>query len=455
MLAETRKWHFGVLPFTGTGHLNPLLALSQELERRGHRITFFEKPKIEERVRQAGQDFVPIPIRRFPAQVSTSIRRSRIWDDVSMLRFNLARVRFEIRQYLRKTPPALVSARLDALLINEIALTGPTVAQMLQLPYFLIATTVPHHSGWGISSWFTGHRASTSWTSWLASYYLELSALRIRGPIRCALDADRHELGLGPVREISNDYPCLAHIAQLPKCLDFEHRQQSAGIHYCGPWISTTARPQVEFPWHRIDGRPLIYVTMGTTRNVQPSIFRMIAEACAGLNLQLVISLGNRVDLDALVDFPGEPLVVRFAPQLELIKRARVVISHAGPNTSFEVMMEAKPMIVIPLAYDQPAIAARLAHAGVAKVLPFRRFSAQKLRAALANVLSDASYKQAAEKLRNELLSVDGARRAADIIESEMEGYAARRPTPVSSKVQCVRRDPERASRADISYIAR
>jgi len=447
MSADDRKWRFGVLSFTGTGHLNPLLALSQELKRRGHQVTFFERPKIEDRVRQAGLDFVPIRTEKFPPKRSAPSHNTGILADISKLRFNLARVRFEIEQYLKETPSALAAAGIDALLINEIALTGPSVAQLLGLPYFLIATTVPHHFGWigrsrsgrpwSGSSWFSGHRSSTSWISWLESGYLELSALRTRGPIRRALDADRRKLGLGPVRTIPKDFPCLAHITQLPQCLDFEHVAQSAGIYYSGPWISTTARAQVEFPWDRIDGRPLIYATLGTTRNVQPSVFRMIAQACADLNLQLVIALGNRMDPELLAGLPGEPLVVRFAPQLELIKLARVVVSHSGPNTSFEALMEGKPMIVIPLAYDQPAIAARLEHFGIAEVLTFKRLSAYKLRAALTKVLKDSTYGQAAQKMRDKLRTVDGARRAADIISVEMEGYAARRQLILCADERC------------------
>ena len=60
MPIEPKKWHFGVLSFTGTGHLNPLILLSQQLRDRGHKITFFEKAKIENRVRQAGLEFCPI-----------------------------------------------------------------------------------------------------------------------------------------------------------------------------------------------------------------------------------------------------------------------------------------------------------------------------------------------------------------------------------------------------------
>jgi zeaxanthin glucosyltransferase len=455
MLADNRKWHFGVLPFTGTGHLNPLLALSQELKRRGHRVTFFEKPKIEERVRQAGLEFVPLHTIKFAMSGPVLTRHSGTWAQISMLRFNLARVRYDIQQYLDETPPAIASASVDALLINEIALTGSTVAQLLRLPYFLIATTVPHHFGWGSRSWFTGHRASTSLASYLENQLLELSALKICGPIRRSLDNERRKLELGPLRDLPKEFPCLAHITQLPQCLDFEYVVESAAIYYSGPWISTTTRPQVDFPWHRIDGRPLVYATLGTTRNVQPSVFRMIAAACANLNVQLVIALGNRLDPALLADLPGDPLVAQFAPQLELIKLASLVISHAGPNTTFEALMEAKPMIVIPLAYDQPAIATRLAHFGIAEVLPFKRLSAQNLMRALAKILGDPTYKHAAQQMQSKLRSIDGARRAADIISVELEGYAARQQLHLHGDVRSTSLRDREARQPSVSSITR
>ena len=52
--------HFGVLSYKGTGHLNPLIALSRQLIDRGHRVTFFQKPEVEAQVRRNGLEFVPI-----------------------------------------------------------------------------------------------------------------------------------------------------------------------------------------------------------------------------------------------------------------------------------------------------------------------------------------------------------------------------------------------------------
>src|SRR5580658_425246 len=157
MSPEPRSWHFGVLPFTGTGHLNPLIALSQEMVRRGHRVTFCEKPKVEDRVRRAGLEFVPICGRKATTSRRAPKPGAGIRAEIATLRFNLQRVIGDVERYLEEAPKALASTGVNALLTNEVALTGPTVAETLRLPYFLISTTVPHHFGWNGWSWITGH----------------------------------------------------------------------------------------------------------------------------------------------------------------------------------------------------------------------------------------------------------------------------------------------------------
>ena len=177
----------------------------------------------------------------------------------------------------------------------------------------------------------------------------------------------------------------------------------------------------MEFPWDRLDDRPVVYASLGTTRKSDPAIFRPIAEACAGLGLQLVISLGGRRDPEMLAGLPGDPVVVREAPQLQLIKRADVVITHGGLNTALETLMEGKPMIVIPKFFDQPAVAVRLERLGVAEVLSADKLSAEQIRVALAKVFSDPSYRRSAKEVQAQILSARGLERAADVIEELLE----------------------------------
>jgi MGT family glycosyltransferase len=216
-------------------------------------------------------------------------------------------------------------------------------------------------------------------------------------------------------------FPPLAQITQLPQCLDLPRNKLPKNFYYTGPFANGAARPDVEFPWDRLDGRPIIYASLGTTRNVKPAVFYRITEACLNLDLQLVVSLGGRFDLETLADLPGNPLVTRYAPQLELLKLAKIVITHGGPNTVFESLMEGKPMIAIPLAHDQPAIAARLARLKLAVVLPVMRLSAKRIRKAVVQLLTDPSYRDAAAEMQDKLKSLRGLERAVEVIEGSLE----------------------------------
>lgn len=434
MSAEEAKWHFGVLSFAGTGHLNPLMSLSRELVCRGHRVTFFDKPKAEARVREAGFGFVPVGGTVDSENGKTPRNVRSMWSEISAMRSNLKRIRHDVERFLEETPAAVSRAEVNALLIDEIALAGPTVAQLLRLPYFIISTSVPHRFGWRGLSWFSGHRYSTSRLSWMQSVFLELSVTRIRGPLRTVLDEYRRRAGLGSVRTVSKDFPCLAHIGQMPKCLDLPRKPAPKDFHYTGPFEWRAASPHLSFPWHRLDGRPILYVSLGTTRNVQTALLRMIVEACRDFDLQFVISLGNRFEPDALADLPGRPVVTKFAPQLEILKVARIVVTHGGSNTVFEALMEGKPMIVIPLAYDQPAMAARLARLHLAEVLPVMRLSTRRIHSAVEKILQDASYRDAAQEMRTALRSIQGQALAADLIEKALDRRTARRESEARAK---------------------
>jgi zeaxanthin glucosyltransferase len=441
MPAEGRRWHFGVLSSTGTGHLNPLLSLSQKLVGRGHAVTFFGIPKIESCVRRAGIEFFPIGADRWlPESDKSPPEGSGVWSDISKLRSNLKRIKHELRIFLEDTPPALLQREVNALIIDEIALTGPTVAEMLGLPYFIISTSVPHNFGWNDFRWLSRRWVSRSPFSWVENAFLENSALRMHGPIRRSLNNYRQHAGLGPVHEMQQAFPGLAQITQLPQWLDLPRAMLPRNFYYAAPFASSGVRPSIEFPWDRLDGRPVIYASLGTTRNGRATVFHMIAEACLDLGLQLVISLGGRFEPDQFAYLLGKPLVTRYAPQIELLKRAKLVITHGGSNTVFEALREGKPMIVIPLAHDQPAVAARLERLHIAEVIPVMRLSAKRIRAAVTKVLNDPRCREAAEEAQAKIRSIHGCERSVEIIEETLGRWAdglepARRPHATDSAV--------------------
>jgi MGT family glycosyltransferase len=251
------------------------------------------------------------------------------------------------------------------------------------------------------------------------------SLARLASPLFTVLNQYRRQWGIAPLAKWTDALSPIAQIAQLPVALEFDIDHRFPLLHYTGPFVDAEQRPKIDFAWDRLDGRPLVYASLGTLQNGSEEIFRTMAEACADLPVQLVISLGGGIDRDRLGHLRGDPLVVTYAPQLELIKRAAIVITHAGINTTLESLSEGVPLVCIPIGNDQPGVAARVAMRGAGVVVPWSRVNASRLRLAVRTVLEDASYRKAARKLQASIVQIDGLDRAADIIE---EGFKVGNP---------------------------
>ena len=152
------------------------------------------------------------------------------------------------------------------------------------------------------------------------------------------------------------------------------------------------------------------------------AVFRAIAEACSGPEVQLVISLGGGLEPEDLGPLAGNPIVVRYAPQLDLMRQSALVISHGGLNTVLEALTNGVPLVIIPVTNDQPGIGARVQWTGSGEVIPLQRLSVAKLRRAVHSVLENPRYRSAAQFLRDCTASKNGLERASDIVEQALAG---------------------------------
>lgn len=106
-----------------------------------------------------------------------------------------------------------------------------------------------------------------------------------------------------------------------------------------------------------------------------------------------------------------------FVPQLELLSRTTLTITHAGLNTTLESLSNGVPMVAIPIANDQPGVAARIAWTGTGEVVPLKRLSVSRLRSAIEQVFAEDSYQRSALRLKEAINQAGGVERAADIVE--------------------------------------
>src|SRR6516165_4916302 len=114
---------------------------------------------------------------------------------------------------------------------------------------------------------------------------------------------------------------------------------------------------------------------------------------------------------------PQDTIMVRKAPQIELLKRAALCITHAGLNTTLESLAQGVPMVAIPIAYDQPGISARIAYHGVGEFVDLDNLSVDNLSEQIRKVLTDRSYADRAQYFKEVIANTRGLDIAADVIE--------------------------------------
>jgi MGT family glycosyltransferase len=428
----------GILCPPLSGHLDPMLALGGALRLLGHRVVVFNVADAEERVRRHGLEFGVYGLAEFPAgsivaweRRSLGFTRPESVREAAQLLVDLAKA------LLRDGLDLLRGHGVDALLVDQTDYASPSLADALGIPYvalsnalpLLVEPDVPFHA----SPWQPSPSRLLAWRDPLVSRIFELH-FRL-GPARW-LNAWRATRGLATYRRYEDLWATsLAQLSQCPDAFDFP-RRRPANWHGVGPLrVEATTCP---FPFERLDGRPLAYVSLGSMQGGRRSVFAAIAKACAPLGLQLVISHGRKLSDEEVSGFAGNPIVVPYAPQRELIARSALVITHAGMNTVLDAISLAVPVVAIPILYEQPGIAARVAWHRVGEVVPVERVSVARLHRAVRRVLEDPRYRMSAQQLASTIAGAGGMDRAVGLIE---QAFATQKPVLGSATTQ-----PQRAT---------
>jgi len=153
-------------------------------------------------------------------------------------------------------------------------------------------------------------------------------------------------------------------------------------------------------------------------------VYKHILQAVEPLeDVQVVLSVGKNINPETLGPIPSNTVVVRSAPQIELLKRAALCITHAGLNTTLESLAHGVPMVAIPIGYDQPGTAAGIAHHGVGEFIELDELTTKRLRGLIEKVLQDPSYRERADYFRKVISKTRGLDVAADIIEETFQKY--------------------------------
>jgi MGT family glycosyltransferase len=190
----------------------------------------------------------------------------------------------------------------------------------------------------------------------------------------------------------------------------------------------TDARP-LGPSWHRLDSSvratdgpfevpvpgdsQLIYFSLGSLGSADVDLMRRIIACLARTPYRYIVSKGP---LHAEIALAQNMWGAEFVPQTSVIPQVDLVITHGGNNTTTEALHAGKPMIVLPLFWDQHDNAQRVAELGLGVRLDPYRFTDAEMGHALDSLLGNAALRERLHRAGTEISGRDGVRRAADLI---------------------------------------
>jgi zeaxanthin glucosyltransferase len=410
--------HFGIICPAATGHLNPMTTLGYELQRRGHRVTVLGIEDAQPKVLAAGLEFQVIGKSDFPKGATKDLfTQLGNLSGFKALQYTIKWIANATKMSLRDAPEAIKAAGIEALLVDQVSPEGGTVAEYLGIPFISVCSAIMLNREISVPPFTTSWNYDPSWRGFLRNRLGYALLNTIGKSLRKVINDYRQQWNLSPYHHPNQNYSQLAQLSQQPAEFEFPRRELPSVFHFTGPYSNPASREPAPFPYEKLTGQPLIYASMGTVQNRLLWIFQMMATACVELDVQLVIALGGGASPESLQELPGNTIVVSYAPQLELLQKATLTITHAGMNTTLESLSNGVPMVAIPITNDQPGVAARIVWTGTGEVVPLKKVSVEKLQKTIKQVLTADSYKENALRLQEAIRSAGGVGKAADIIE--------------------------------------
>jgi len=389
-----------------TGHVNPTLPVIRELTSRGHTVTYYLTEPYRKAVEAAGGEFCPydsgIPAARIPPDYfeRRDLDGSRPADTAR----NLAATALDVLPDLLKIVEA---EQPDAIFHDSMCPWGWMVARVAGLSNVSSTTLLSFDPLMMIrtSGLFPILRLGFASFPYLRQFTQKAKEIERAYPVITMPDFIRFMDMRGTLT-----------ISYTSSMFQPQADRLAPDVKFVGPSIEPRPRDS-DFPWDALDGRPLIYISLGTVINQNAAFYRSSFDAFKDTSAQVVMSVGKATDIAALGSIPPNFIVRNYIPQLEILQKATAFVTHGGMNSIHEALYYNVPLIVVPQSPEQRVVAKRVKELGAGMHLNNATPSASDLARAAQFVMNDPKYRECAALVGESLRSAGGPTRAADEIE--------------------------------------
>jgi len=403
------------------GHIAPSLAVAKHLVAQGHRVGFATGSASRRMIEHAGiHDFFPRDAyQTCMDKITLSKSIYDYWPNIPRI-FTPAAVKTMITELLA----VFESFQPDVVYIDTMDLLSVAVADRFKLPYahgcatsnfYLEKGIPPIGTRWDINSPRINRFKALLYIGFAAPFMFW--AYRNNMKVLRSIDKDWDTSGM--LRGVS---PYLYMLFSTDK-LEYPRKVFIPEIFYVGPSLLEQNEGHLpDFPWEKLDtSKALIYVATGTIqyhtyRQLYHNIIKALVEDVFPGYIQVVMAVGKGQALEAFGALPSNFIVVPYAPQVKLLQRASVFITHGGANSVNEALFYGKPLLVIASGRDPISVAQRVAYNGAGISLKPGHATVRTIRRSIIELLNNPRYARAAEGVMASYRRCDGPRTAAGLI---------------------------------------
>lgn len=387
------------------GHITPSLAVVHELVRRGEEVVFYATPRARAQVEATGAAF-----RAYEAS-DTDFNPDPPTDG---LLADMARLLALTERTLPRLLDEIRSEAPDYILIDTKSVWGRLAAEALELPAITLsvvfALTRDHIAVPDLVRMLYGGASRDTLLDGLQDFERYAATARRL--------ATRHGVTAPDLIDfLSNPQPLTIVFTSR----EFQINGDTFGEthRFIGASLATGSNsPESDSRKDEAIGsnasEPLVYVSLGTTFNDAPAFYQACFEAFADQPYEVLLSTGGRAMM--LPEPPANVRVMPFVPQMDVLSRASVFVTHGGMNSANEGLWRGVPMVVVPQRGDQFLVGRRMAELGAGIAIMPAEVTAARLRDAVGRLIAESSFREQARALGASLVAAGGPARAADEI---------------------------------------
>jgi MGT family glycosyltransferase len=375
------------------GHINPTLAMTSELLRQGHKVTYYTSDEFNSVIQSTGATF-----RAYQSNFSQNVPQPTA-DGFDTSRFPIW-VLTEAKNALPNLLTMLEADLPDVICFDALALAGKLAAIKLGIRAVRLCPSYAGNENWSLMKSSPDIKPPTE--------ELKSEAATILRDI-----GSRHGLAL-------TDFPTLfmtpaeLNLVFMPRMFQPMGDTFDDRFAFVGPQIAKrTAQTPFAMP---AGDKPILFISLGTVFNQWPDFFKMCFEAFADIGMTVIMAIGQKTDPRSLGVIPANFHIYPQVPQLEVLATTDVFISHGGMNSTMESMTFGVPVVIIPQMAEQAATARRVQELKCGIHLPRQAVSVEALQNSLRELRSDNSYRGKASIIGDAARDAGGYKKSADVI---------------------------------------